>query len=165
MVTDWNTSWVVYIGISLLLYFSTFRVPEATCRHSLTQSRCSTSSQGWWMGLRSRLCAGQSSSYWENHFLMELVFVHGDIVMLKQERDKLLPQSWKHTISIVRCSQSVVTNVWAKLLVSLCCVLESTLALAVFCHVIPASAVNMDPSVSPLFSASYFMESYIPRQG
>jgi hypothetical protein len=37
----------------------------------------------------------------DKHFMHGTHFVHGGIVMLKQERafPKLLPQSWKHKIS------------------------------------------------------------------
>jgi hypothetical protein len=65
-------------------------------------SRSSNSSQRCLMGLRSGLCAGQSSSSTPtptNHFCMDH-FVHEGNVMLKQERayHKLLPQSWNRIV-------------------------------------------------------------------
>ena len=49
-------------------------------------------------------------------FLHEPRFVHGDIVMLKQERDfpKLLPQSWKHRIiwDVIVCCCDEISFHW-----------------------------------------------------
>ncbi len=51
------------------------RLRSNTDWQGLALSWCSTSSQRRWMGQRSGLCAGQSSSStsnWENHFFMKL---------------------------------------------------------------------------------------------
>ena len=61
--------------------------------HSSSSRRCS-------IGLRSGLCAGQSSSSTSNSMSLWTCFVHWCTVILEQEGaiPKLFPQSWEHEI-------------------------------------------------------------------
>ena len=124
ILKSWALIWSPFVSIkasTLLGRLCTrcWNIAAGTCFHSATRvlvrlgtdvgrlglahSRWSYSSQRGSMGLRSGLCAGQSSYFTPiltNHFCMDLILCMGALSfwILKQERalPKLLPQSWKH---------------------------------------------------------------------
>ena len=96
-------------GSTLLGRLSTrcWNIAEGTCFHSTTRPLGRSGTDVGRLGLACSRCSNSSQKVFkflhtdlDKLFLSGPRFVHGDIVMLKQEKTfpKLLPRSWKHRI-------------------------------------------------------------------